>query len=67
MILTPFEKEMLQTIQRFYPNSWYEVSIVYEIVGSFDNTSKVLAMANEAAESAPITANKFINENNPPI
>ncbi len=42
MKLKPVEKEVLQTIQKFYPNSWKEVRDVYEEMGSFDDTVKLL-------------------------
>ncbi len=42
MKLTPIEEDILQTIQRHFPNSWKEVRDVYEEMKSIDDTIKIL-------------------------
>ncbi len=51
MKLKPIEEEILQTIQKFYPNSWKEIRNTYEEMGSFDDTVKVLEHSNSLAIS----------------
>jgi len=45
MELTPIEKDLLQIIQRYFPNSWGEVLNAYLGTKSFDDTIKILEYA----------------------
>jgi hypothetical protein len=57
--LTPFEKEMLQTIQKYYPVSWHDTESVWNILKSYDKVINCIESAQSFGEGFIECASNF--------